>query len=438
MRLISVGGALALTLTLVASAPAFGQQTPGVRLGLNYALGTKPGVLVLPMEGDDADSVRTIIQRDLDADDRVTVVALDAASARGMMPKTGNKFNFPIFAKLGVAAIVQLEHGLTGLTINVYDVGGKRLLESGNVSVPAERPTPEWRMAIHGGSDLIEQWIFGARGSAQTRIVYTGGDGQIWLIDSDGANAKRLTSPDETTLAMSAAWNPTATKIVFSGFTTRGTQIAIYSFATNAMHWKSTTPRGLNITPVFSPDGQTLAYASGNEHGTDIVLANVDDESPARRITVGRGSDNTSPVFSPDGHQIAFMSGRPGHPEVYTMDVDGTNAQLLTDYTYGEQSYRASPDWSPLGTKIAYESRISGDFQIMTIDLRDRSTKQYTSDGVNEDPAWSPDGRHLVFSSTRSGVRQLWILDTESGRLRQLTHAQGARLPAWSPILKPQ
>ncbi len=119
------------------------------------------------------------------------------------------------------------------------------------------------------------------------------------------------------------------------------------------------------------------------------------------------------------------------------MDADGTNPTLLTEFTYGEQAYRASPDWAPDGRRIAYESRINGDFQIMTIDLRDRSTKQYTSDGQNEDPSWAPDARHMVFSSTRTGSRQLWVIDAESGRLRQLTHAAGARLPAWSPTLKP-
>jgi TolB protein len=426
--------------TLVVSTSAIGQGTqgpPGVRLSLNYASGTKPGVLVLPLDGDDGDSIRTILQRDLDADDRVNVVALDTAAARAMIPATGHTFNFALFAKLGIALIVQLQSGLTGLTVTVYDVAAKRPLYSGNLSIPPGTNTPAWRMALHGTSDAIEQWIFGTRGAAQTRVAYTGGDGQIWVIDIDGADAERLTTPALTTLAMSPAWSPNATMIAFSGFTDRGTQIALYSFATQASHWKNATPRGLNITPVFAPDGRTLAYASGDQHGANIMLANVDDDAPARRITVGRGSDNTSPTFSPDGRHIAFTSGRPGHPEVYTMDVDGTNTRLLTDFTYGEQSYRASPDWSPDGTKIAYESRINNVFQILTIDLRDGSIKQYTSDGANTDPSWAPDNRHVVFASTRSGVRQLWVVDTESGRLRQLTHASGARLPAWSPMLNP-
>ena len=406
----------------------------GVRLGLNYTLGTKPGVLVLPADSVGGDSVRAILQRDIDYDDRANVVALDDASARAMMPKSGDKFNYPLFAKLGVVAILRPEHSMTGITITMYDVAAKRRVQVGAFPLLASPNSPEWRLALHRASDEVGRWIFGTAGSAATRIAFSGGDKQIWIIDSDGENARKLTS---LSLAMSPAWNPDASRIVFSGFTPAGSQIAIYSFITRDMHWLSGTERGLNITPAYSPDGSTIAYASGSDHGTDIMVMQSGDASASRAVTVGRGSDNTSPSYSPDGRQIAFMSGRAGHPEVYTMDADGTNASLLTEFTYGEQAYRASPDWAPDGRRIAYESRINGNFQIMTIDLRDRSTKQYTSDGQNEDPSWAPDARHMVFSSTRTGPRQLWVLDAESGRMRQLTHAAGARLPAWSPTLKP-
>lgn len=408
----------------------------GVRLGLNYQLGTKPGVLVLPLDSVGTDSVRAIIQRDLDFDDRANVIQLDDASVRGMMPASGDRYNYPLFAKLGVVAILRPQRSLAGITITMYDVATKKRVQVGSFVVPDEPNTAQWRMALHRASDEIGRWIFGTSGAAATRILFSGGDKQIWVMDSDGAEAHKLTSLQ---LAMSPAWHPDASRFVFSAFTPRGTQIAVYSFVTHDMHWLTGTPRGLNITPTYSPDGASIAYSSGSDRGTDIMLMDASDatDDPAHRITVGRGSDNTSPSFSPDGRQIAFMSGRAGHPEVYTMDADGSNAQMLTEYTYGESSYRASPDWAPDGRRIAYESRIDGSFQIMTIDLRDRTTKQYTSDGENEDPAWSPDSRHLVFSSTRSGPRQLWVLDTESGRMRQLTRASGARLAAWSPVLKP-
>jgi TolB protein len=113
---------------------------------------------------------------------------------------------------------------------------------------------------------------------------------------------------------------------------------------------------GLNITPVYQPGGNAILYAQGTGNGTDLVLANL-DSSGARKLTVGKGTDNTSPTYSPDGRQIAFISGKSGQPQVYIMDADGSDVQLLTPYTAGTRSYRASPDWSPDGNAVAYEQQ---------------------------------------------------------------------------------
>src|SRR6202140_6007769 len=78
--------------------------TPGVRLGLSYAAGPKPGVIVLPVQDDYGDdSLRIIVQRDLDYSDRMTVIALDAPTLAGLEPPPGEKINFPLVAKFGAA-----------------------------------------------------------------------------------------------------------------------------------------------------------------------------------------------------------------------------------------------------------------------------------------------------------------------------------------------
>jgi TolB protein len=180
-----------------------------------------------------------------------------------------------------------------------------------------------------------------------------------------------------------------------------------------------------------------IVYTHGEDAGTDLFATTVFERGPARRITVGRGTDNTSPTFSPDGRRLAFTTGRLGHPEIYISDADGTNAELLTSFSFGDQNYRASPDWSPDGRLIAFQALPKdGQFQLHTISLRDKSVKQLTSEGRNEEASWAPDSRHLIFSSTRTGSKQLFVLDTESGRWRQLTRNGGVRLPAWSPPLK--
>jgi TolB protein len=164
------------------------------------------------------------------------------------------------------------------------------------------------------------------------------------------------------------------------------------------------------------------------------MMVASDSPGVVQRLTFGRGSDNGSPTFSPDGRQIAFFSSRSRYPQIYTMDADGTNVQLLTPFTPGVRSYRAAPDWSPDGRAVAYEQQ-NGDFQVWMINVRDKESRQLTSEGENEGPSWAPDARHIALSSTRGGSKQIWVLDTESGRFRQLTHSSGARLAAWSPMI---
>jgi TolB protein len=321
----------------------------------------------------------------------------------------------------------------TGVRVALHDVAKKTVAQTRTFTLPAGDLGPSWRMAVHAASDELEYTITGTRGIAATRIAFTR-DARVYVVDSDGAGVRAVT-PDGA-MALSPAWHPSGKYLTYAGFgKSGGTQIFVRDLATGSARPIVATPGGLNITPTFSPDGNTVAYAHGLDAGTDLVAAPAFDNAPGRRITVGRGSENVSPSYSPDGRRLVFTSGRSGHPEVYITDADGTNAELLTPFVFGETSYRSNPDWSPTGTTVAFQSQIAGRFQIATISLRDRQIKQLTNEGSNEDPSWAPDGRHLVFTSTRGVSKQLWIIDAESGRARQLTHGATSRLPAWSRSL---
>lgn len=134
-------------------------------------------------------------------------------------------------------------------------------------------------------------------------------------------------------------------------------------------------------------------------------------------------------------NRIAYTSDVSGHPEIYTINLDGTGAELLTDYETSEKTYRSDPAWSPDGRWVAFQEMRDGVFQLRAMRPAGGPVRPLTDDGQNEQPAWAPDSRHIVFTSTRSGVRQLWVLDAESSRVRQLTHGAGSRIAAWSPRL---
>ena len=427
-KLVPCAVAMALLTTTASS-----QDTTrkGVRIGLTYQPGTKPVVVVLPISGPNGDSIGVILSRDLDFSDRVEVVtptgavAFDAARGNG-----GRAPNYGLWRTLGGAAIVEGSVTATGVLIVAHDVGQARIAEKREFPLPDSPLSGDWRLALHGLSDEVLRWISGARGFAQSRILYVR-DKQIHVIDSDGAGDRVLT---QGSTSMSPAWHPKGRYLAYSKFGERGTEIHITDL-TSGNTRRLTAAGGLNITPEWSPDGQWIVYAHGAENGTDLVIASAVDSGLVRKITIGKGTDNTSPSFSPDGRRLAFTSGRSGHPEIYLMDADGANAELLTPFQFGETSYRSGPSWSPDGRLIAFQSRIEGRFQIVTINLRDHGMKQLTNEGSNEDPSWAPDGRHMVVTSNRSGSKQLWVLDSETGRARQLTRSSGARLAAWSSIL---
>ncbi|MDQ3673266.1 MAG: hypothetical protein M3365_02685 [Gemmatimonadota bacterium] len=294
----------------------------------------------------------------------------------------------------------------------------------------------EGRLAIHGISDEIERWITGTRGAAQTRIAFID-RGKLKIIDSDGANLRILPTVGA---ALSPAWHPSGNSIVYVDADDVGTRIAQFDLRTMKSEIFAASPKGMNISPVYTRDGKNIVWASGSEAPAELLLASANGGDTAAKRFVGRtGFETTSPTFSPDGKQVAFISPRPLTPQVYVMNVDGTRLRLLTPVVAGKRSYRTSPDWSPNGEEVAYMQQM-GDFQIWTIGVRDRVMKQLTTEGENEDPSWAPDGRHLSITTRRGeigGDKNIWILDTRTGRMRQLTQTNDARLSDWSPILKP-
>src|SRR5207237_2033716 len=312
-------GALLFVAAIFFVATSLGAQdtaTTGVRLGLSYATGTKPGVIVLPVRDDDDDSLRVIVQRDLDYSDRMNVIALDAETLSGLVPAPGEKINFELVAKFGAALLVRMTPTSQGMHVAAYDVARGQLLQSEHFLF--DRRDRDWRFAVHGVSDLIEQWVFGKRGIAQTRIAYVN-NGELKIVDSDGAETRAITTGRG---ALSPAWSPKGESVVFTVLGNTGTQVQELDVRTGKTRRVSQIRAGLNITPVYQPGGNAILYAQGTGNGTDLVLATLAlDSSRPKKITIGRGTDNTSPSYSPDGTQIAFISGRSGSPQVYIMDA---------------------------------------------------------------------------------------------------------------------
>lgn len=422
-----------LAVLAVAGALPLAAQDPidRVRIGINYTGGTRPGIVVVAAPG--LDSVRKVIERDLDFSDRYEVAIL--ADSVGIIR---GAFNAAVFTQLGIQWAVELRPITGGVEAKLHDLqaGQVRQRWVRGLDVAASGPM---RMEIHRLSDGIVGMTGGGIGIAASRIAFTL-DGAIWAVDSDGENLRQLTRGGGQG-DLSAEWSPDGQRIAFTELRGYAGAITLQNVATGARQTVPGTGAAgtLNSTPAWSPDGRMMTFARSSEDGTDLYSVNLAQMCCVQRLTTsGKLAINQYPTYSPDGRRVAFVSSRAGQPQIYAMDADGSGPELLVPYEVGGTGSSFSADWSPDGGRLAFHRDVGGGGrQVHVYEFGSGRTRTLTSTGRNEDPSWGPDSRHLVFSSSRGGRQQLWVLDLDSGRLRQLTSVSGrARLAAWSPSLQ--
>jgi len=419
---------IALAALALAAAPLAAQDPApidrGVRVGITYTAGTRARLVVLPGAG--ADSVRAIVQRDLDYSDRFEVLALSSGDAPG---GGGGPVNYALYRTLGAAYGVEIRPEGARVTVRLQDITAGTMRQEQQFALP-DPAAPGFRMAVHRISDEVVRWITGTPGIAATRLLVLL-DKRAYRMDSDGADVTAVTPSSEAVL--SPTWSPDGQSIAYTRFLDGTGPIVILRLATGERQVVPGTESQLNFTPAFSPDGTSLAFArTAQDGGTDIFAVNVTDRCCLRRLTVGRFADNLSPTYAPDGRRMAFVSTRAGSPQIYAMSSDGTDQELLAPFDYGATGPSNAPEWSPDGSAVAFHRDIDRAHQVFILDVGSRRFKQLTSSGRNSDPTWAPDGRHLAFVSDRSGRNQVWVIDTETGRIRQLPLSGEARLPHWS------
>ncbi len=139
-------------------------------------------------------------------------------------------------------------------------------------------------------------------------------------------------------------------------------------------------------------------------------------ETEARWLTRGRSNDR-QPVYSPDGEWVAFSSDRSGNLDLWKVSTrTGTVRQLTDD---------AADDWDPAftrdGQKLLWSSNRSGSFEIWIADADGRGARQLTHDGVDaENPTATPDGQWIVYSSGNPTHPGIWKIRADGTSATQL------------------
>lgn len=173
----------------------------------------------------------------------------------------------------------------------------------------------------------------------------------------------------------------------------------------------------------FSPDGQWIAYERKNSNGNWDIYAMRIDGSSNQFLVEGR-----NPAWSPDGAYIAYATIQ---FDIWLYEISTGNTWKVTN---GWED--RAPNWSPDGTELVIMSKLSGVWQIVVVNVVTSERRQLTVGAVNSRfPVWSPDGTLIAYNTlTGSGwPDDIWVIEPSAENNRQLTTDGNNGRPTWSP-----
>ena len=140
-------------------------------------------------------------------------------------------------------------------------------------------------------------------------------------------------------------------------------------------------------------------------------LAIMDQDGANQRYLSEGQSIVLTPRFSPTRQEITYMSYESGEPQVYLLQIETGQRELVGNFP----GMTFAPRFSPDGQKVIMSLlREDGNSNIYTMDLRSRTTTRLTdSNAIDTSPSYSPDGAQIVFTSDRGGREQLYVMGAE-------------------------
>lgn len=184
-------------------------------------------------------------------------------------------------------------------------------------------------------------------------------------------------------------------------------------------------------SPTWSPDGTQLAFVIRSDVDS-VDIYTVDADGKNIQLLIANDTPNIQPDWSPSGKQIAFSRLR----DIYIINVDGTSEYRLTESNRNTASSDFPnyyfPRWSPDGTRIAFVANIDRHYEIHVINTDGTNHRVITdSTHFGSPPAWSPDGDQIAYICADENI---CIINSDGSNNRLLLedeyHNGG---PDWSP-----
>lgn len=222
-------------------------------------------------------------------------------------------------------------------------------------------------------------------------------DDGVWVMRADGTMPRKMTGVNDVGRIYHLDWSRDGKQFlfmlqdrVFVYDQSQGTQRVL----TGTLARPSTFNR-FNTGPVWSADGQRIVTTADSlDFNTNLRFQPSQRQiySMNQQGTLGepltRDGDNYSPAVSHSGQRIAYVSTVSGDPEIWVMDINGSNPQQLTRV---KPEHIGQVRWSADDQTILFTSDHLQQYktlepkELWAVDIYGQKTHMVTNDAVHFD-----------------------------------------------------
>lgn len=259
----------------------------------------------------------------------------------------------------------------------------------------------------------------------------------LQFVDDERASASFAKENPSPFCLMNSAWSPNHHYAAVRDYTTGALSIA---GGQNKTEWQSLYEMKdvsvLQYSPVWAADSHQFSFFVNTRDAPLIGIADVNNGVPGEpryyQVDAARAVAYSPPVWSPDGQFLAFAayaSRGQGNEELYTLNVNTGAVRRLTNNHFRDDS----PSWSPDGSQLVFTSAEDGYNELHIINVATGERNQLTRFTFGYTPSWSPDGRRIMFVSNIDHGHDLYLINVDGSGLRRLTndHYSGSMFPIW-------
>jgi len=221
----------------------------------------------------------------------------------------------------------------------------------------------------------------------------------LYWYDRQGKQLSMLGTPEYSSYP---ELSPDGKKLALRLFTQPGGNFEIWAYdLARGVHARESFSALTAFAPVWSPDGQQLAYSHGAQgiSGDHMYLLNVGGTGKEELIEQPflESLANYPTSWSPNGEYLLFdRQDKSGKTAVWVLPMKGNRKpHPIVDTQFNAQAGRFSPD----GRWVAYVSNDSGKDEVYVMPFPGPGAREQVSAGGGTQPRWRKDGRELFYLS---------------------------------------